>query len=137
MTVGRAPALLSLALVAACSGPLARVERAGEVIVELDYLAVASTEAERRDGLRPYTPLENDSGLLLVFPGPSEVCIANDGVSYAIDVVFSEAESVTAVELAVPPDDATPRCHRADMVLEVQAGVAERVQIGDDFIVEL
>ena len=98
---------------------------------------VASSEAARRDGLRGYDSLAADGGLLLSFPGASEVCIVNDGVAFAIDAVFAEGGVVTATELAIDAGDGTPRCHRADAVLEVNVGAAAQVQVGDDFIVEL
>lgn len=94
---------------------------------------LAVTAEERMRGLRDRNSLPEDQGLLLVFPVTGEVCVVNDGVPFAIDAVFVDAEGVvTAVERAIPADDPTPRCHPLTRrVLELAAGVAATVGTGD------
>jgi uncharacterized membrane protein (UPF0127 family) len=108
--------LLALLLLACSTSLRGEVRGGGEtkLSVELD---LAETEEERRTGLRAYASLSPEQGLLLVFPGPSEVCITNAGVAFG----FAAGE-------------ATPRCQRADEVLEVAVGVASRVEVGDRFV---
>ncbi len=107
----------------------------GEEQVGRWSVQVARTAEERREGLRLFGPLAVDEGLLLWFPGASEVCIQNRGVPQAIDIVFAEAGIVTAVESAEAEDDRL-HCHRADRVLEVLAGSATTVVAGDGMRVE-
>ncbi|MCA9531649.1 MAG: DUF192 domain-containing protein [Myxococcales bacterium] len=97
---------------------------------------LAVTPAERVRGLRGHAPLGPRDGLLIVTPGPSELCIVNDGVSFAIDEVFARADGVVAaVEREVAAGDPTPHCHEGiQSVLEVAAGVAARVRPGDRLI---
>ncbi|MFT5352896.1 MAG: uncharacterized membrane protein (UPF0127 family) [Polyangiales bacterium] len=124
--------LLALLLLACSTSLRGEVRGGGEtkLSVELD---LAETEEERRTGLRAYASLSPEQGLLLVFPGPSEVCITNAGVAFGIDAVFVDAGDVTAVE-SFAAGEATPRCQRADEVLEVAVGVASRVEVGDRFV---
>ena len=96
-----APALVLLLVLCAldgCATPLyAAIIGGGESKLRV-AVDLAETEDARRQGLRSYSSLSPDQGLALVFPGPSEVCITNEGVSFAIDAVFVEAGQVTAVE---------------------------------------
>jgi len=132
---------LTLAL-AACSSPgdesacgtRVRVERAGDAAAVLDVCAkLAVTEAERTEGLAKAPSLSESRGLLLVFPVEGEVCIQNGPVSFSIDEVFaSDAGDVVAVERQVGAGDATARCHAGvRRVLEVNAGIADSVSVGD------
>ncbi|HJK91532.1 MAG TPA: DUF192 domain-containing protein [Polyangiaceae bacterium LLY-WYZ-15_(1-7)] len=98
----------------------------------LVHVQVARTAAERVQGLRGAESLAEDAGLWIAFPGEDEVCIVNEGVGFPIDALFVRADAVVeAVEAAIPAGDATPRCHRAEAVLEVAAGVAAAVRPGD------
>lgn len=94
---------------------------------------IAESEQERRQGLKGRETLAPEDGLLIAFPLEGEACIANEGVSFPIDVVYAGAEGeVVAVERGVPADDATARCHAPVLrVLEVAAGVADPVEAGD------
>lgn len=101
---------------------------------ELSFCAtVAESAADRMRGLRGAAPLEVGEALLLRFPIEGEVCIVNDGVSFPLDVLYADTDGlVVAVERDVAAGDATPRCHlRVRSVLEVAAGGAETVAVGD------
>ncbi|MFK8003936.1 MAG: DUF192 domain-containing protein, partial [Polyangiales bacterium] len=127
--------LVALTLMAFCAGCApslqAEVLSGGETVLSVE-VDLAESEDARRSGLRDYSSLSPEQGLLLVFPGVSEVCITNRGVAFAIDAVFVEAGRVSAVESFGAEEDSL-RCHRADEVLEVVAGVASRVRVGDEF----
>jgi uncharacterized membrane protein (UPF0127 family) len=115
-------------------GVTVRVERASDSTAVLDVCARrAVTEAERIEGLGSTSSLPPSRGLLLEFPVEGEACIQNGPVAFAIDEVFaSDAGAIVAVELGVDAGDSTPRCHTGvRRVLEVNAGVASTVSVGD------
>lgn len=126
--------LLSCALLSCAAGYQGEVLGGGETKLRV-VLELAEDEAARSRGLRGYASLAPDQGLLLVFPGPSEVCITNEGVVFGIDAVFVEAGRVTAVE-TFEAEEGALRCHRADEVLELAAGVAAEVNVNDLFVWE-
>lgn len=133
------PALVAVVASAglwACGGDPAgvRVVIESDEAVVLDVVAdVARTADERRQGLRGQPPLAPGAGLLLDFPVEGEVCLFNDGVSFAIDAVYAAADGqVRAVERGIPAGDAGARCHEGvQQVLEVAAGEAGAVSLGD------
>jgi uncharacterized membrane protein (UPF0127 family) len=123
--------LAALLLVASCEDvpevSIAAADGSEVLRVEVD---LAITAAERMQGLRG-RDLEAGTGLLFVLPGPPDsVCIANDGVDFAIDAVFIAEGAVTEVERAVAAGDASDRCHRADHILELRTGAAAGVTTG-------
>ena len=127
--------LVALVAIAGCAPGLhAEVVSDSESKLRVQ-VTLAESEAARREGLRAYTSLSTGEGLVLVFPGPSEVCITNAGVAFPIDAVFAEVGQVTGVE-SFDAGEAAVRCHRADEVLEVASGVANRVVPGDRILVE-
>ncbi len=114
-----------------CDGVRVRVERGASTLLDV-CAAVRNTEAGRAQGLSGHAPLSKDEGLLLDFPVEGEVCIVNGQVSFDIDVVFASAAGAVGAVETFSAGDATPRCHAAtQQVLEVAAGVASDVQVGD------
>jgi len=133
----RVAALFALSVLGAgCGGggllPVVVTGPLGEVRLEVQA-EQAITEEERVQGLSGYASLADDRGMLLVFPVEGEVCIQNGTVAFAIDAVFLDGSGrVVAVEEGVAAGDGTVRCHApAAYVLEVAAGVAADVQLGD------
>lgn len=115
-----------------CDDPCERLVLAGDD-AHLDVcVARAESADDRRRGLIGRA-LAEDAGLLLVFPVEGEVCITNEGVAFPIDVAWLDAAgTVTALERALPADAPGPWCHApAAFVLEVHAGVADAVVVGD------
>lgn len=92
------------------------------------HVEVASTAAERMQGLRGMESLAANEGLWIQFPTEDELCIVNSGVPFAIDAVFVRSERVVAVE-TFAAEEPTPRCFIASEVLELNAD--SPVQIGD------
>ena len=132
-------AVVVFGVLAAC-GPdpvRARVERAGATVVDVE-VELATTADERARGLRGHAPLGDGEGLVIELPQALEVCIVNDGVDFAIDAVYAgDGGDVVALEPAIAAGDATARCHDGvARVLEVAAGVASEVAIGDVLVVE-
>ena len=125
---------LTLSLVVGCDDA-AMVELRGpldELRLRM-HVDLARTADERRVGLVGRAGLSPDEGLLLEFPVEGEVCIQNAFVTFAIDVVFVDADSrVVAVEAGVPAGDTRARCHApVNSVLELADGAALSVQVGD------
>jgi uncharacterized membrane protein (UPF0127 family) len=117
-----------------CEATRVRIASASDGKPVLDVCAgLAVSEEERVQGLTGKPPLALDQGLLLEFPLEGDACIQNGSVSFAIDVVYaSDSGEVVAVEHAVAAGDATLRCHsNVKRVLEVDAGVADAVEVGD------
>lgn len=137
MSALRLLAVILLLPCAGCACPTGRqiTVRNAEAVVLAVCAEVAETEEERRRGLMDHPPLEADEGLLLAFPYEGEVCIYNENVDFDIDVIYANAEGeVVGVEREVPAGDPTVRCRtRVASVLEVGAGVASDVRIGDRF----
>lgn len=130
-----ARALLAIACVAAgctpCEGEALTVV-GGDGVARLEAcVEVADTAAARRAGLAGRGALEEGAGLLLAFPHEDEICITSEGMRFALDVVFVDAErAVTSVDsLAM---GAAPICRpRTAWVIEVAAGDADAVRPGD------
>lgn len=103
-------------------------------------VTVAEDEDARRRGLMGSSRLEENEGLLLVFPGPSEVCLVNSGVDFAIDAVFIvDGEDgglrVGEVLAGIAANDPEPRCAEASYVLEVDAGASRAIDRGAAVVV--
>ncbi|WP_428266298.1 DUF192 domain-containing protein [Haliangium sp.] len=124
-----APAPISIERGPGESGP-------GELVLAA-CAELAVTEAERRQGLRGHDPLGSGEALLIVLPDQlDDICVTNDGVSFAIDVVFAAGDGrVTAIEREFPADDGDPRCHDGvRWIVEFAAGAAAAVAVGDSLV---
>lgn len=113
---------------------VAAPDGATRLLVAVD---VASDDSARRAGLSGYASLPPGQGLLIVLPIEGETCISNREVGFAIDAVFADdVGEVVAVESDIAAHDATLRCHAAvRRILEVGAGEAAEVRVGDRLIV--
>lgn len=98
---------------------------------------IARTEVERRTGLSDRDALAVGEGLVIEFPLEGEACITNAPVVFPIDVVFAdETGAVVAVERALAAGDPGSYCYTpVRRALEVSAGVAAEVAIGDALVV--
>ena len=121
----------SVSLVARVEGPT------GEFRLEV-RVEEALTEEERVLGLSEHESLAPGTGLLLRFPVEDELCIQNADVRFPIDAVFIDAGGVVrAIELHIAAGDASLRCHPETRdILEVGAGVASEVEVGDALFVD-
>lgn len=124
----RTGACVALTLLACDTAPRVVVTRDEAVVLDL-RAHVARDEDARRRGLRGRA-LADDQGLFFVFPGTSEVCLVNDGVTFDVDALFVlDGRVASRARLVV--DDPTPRCAEASEVLETRAEVTREVAIGD------
>ncbi len=139
MTRGLTLLLVVFGVACGDAGAVVRIESAttGEALLVADADR-AVTADERMRGLRGRAALAAGEGLLIEIPIATEVCIVNDGVAFAIDAIYaSEAGEVIAIEREIAAGDGTPRCvAETRRVLEVSAGAASSVRVGDRMVVE-
>lgn len=127
---------LALWLAACGADPIARVQAPdGEPRLRV-HVQVARTAAERRQGLRGRASLGDDEGLWIAFPVEGEVCLVNDGVPFGVDALFVDAASTVTAVASLAPDQATPVCGLARDVLELAAGRAASVEVGDRAVLD-
>lgn len=110
----------------------------GKIVLEA-RAEVARTEDERRRGLRGHAPLAAGEALLIELPLElDDICVVNDGVTFAIDAVFVRADGiVVAIERSIPAGDARPRCHdRTRWIVEIAADQARDVAPGARMIID-
>ncbi len=134
MAMGAIAPLLLMSSVGCGGGETITIVRDGQEIATFSFV-LASTAAEREQGLRGRNTLDSGEALLISFPRATEACILNTGVTFAIDAVYAgENGSVRAIERAIPSNDDVVRCHPATLsVLEVGAGEAALIRLGDEF----
>ena len=122
---------LGLSLCACADVTVVAIED-GAGVRRLDVeVEVARTEAERRLGLGGRETLPASEGLWMELPIRGEVCIVNETVTFPIDVVFVSDGAVTDLALGVAAGETAATCRVATHVLEVAAGVAGSVEVGD------
>lgn len=117
-----------------------------KVTVQVDKATVeatvAATEASRRQGLAGTQPLGEKNGMLFIFSESNLHPFWMKGVTYPIDIIWIENDTVSEVLPNVPPaaagvpDEALPKYQPAfpvSKVLEVASGWAARngIQPGD------
>ena len=93
-------------------------------------ITVADSPRRRMVGLLGTTSLEPESGLL-IFPTQA---VHTFGMKYSIDILFLDRQKkVVGIRPDVPPYRITPIFWRAECVLELPAGAAEKSQtaVGD------
>ena len=114
--------LASGSALACASGECDPRVRVGSLDVCVD---LATTAAERLQGLRGHAPLGPGEGLLMRFPVEGEVCLVNDGVSFDVDAVLFDGERRVTHIVRLEADDGAAQCAGpAIHVLEVAGGAA-------------
>lgn len=130
-------ALLFVTACHPCDGARVRIlDAQGEV--RLDVCAeVATSEADRRAGLAGRSGLPAGAGLLMDFPVTGEVCITGEEMRFPIDVVFVSGTGHVAALGALGADDPALLCEQGiERVIEVSAGAASDVEVGDEVTIE-
>ncbi len=120
-----------------CEGARVRIVGAGGD-TRLDVCAeVATSEVDRRAGLAGRPGLDDGAGLLMIFPVVGEVCITGENMRFPLDVVFVDGSSHVTARGALGVDDPALICEpEIAQVLEVSAGIAGDVEVGDALNVE-
>lgn len=107
---------------------------------------VADGEAERKQGLSGRENLEENSGMLFVFPEPTEsAAFWMKDMSFPIDIIWVDNGKVIRVDKNIMPEPGvpderlllyTPKA-KVKYVLEVNAGFSDKNQImvGDEAVV--
>jgi uncharacterized membrane protein (UPF0127 family) len=116
----------------ACEGREFTLRR-GDAEVTRGCAEVADTAAARAVGLTGRDAPPEGRAMWLQFPMPTEACIVNRGVRFAIDAAYvSPSGVVSAVERGFPAGDPTPRCHDGALhVIEWASATAPGVRVGD------
>lgn len=104
-----------------------RFERDGQVISPELHLSVADDEGERRTGLMYRKYLEEDRGMLFVFPDERNRSFWMKNTYIPLDIIFinSRGEVVSVAENAEPLSEGARKSEApAQYVVEVGAGLA-------------
>lgn len=116
-------------------GELFLIASEGDTIRQLD-IEIADNEYERETGLMYRTEMEDDQGMLFVFPEEQPRGFYMKNTYIPLDLIFldSKKEIVSITRNAEPGDLATiPSGAPAQYVLEVKAGLADQwdLKVGD------
>ena len=105
---------------------------------------IADTNEERMRGLSNRESLDKESGMLFVFNGPGLHSFWMKDMSFALDFVWIRSGEVVEITRNVFPADYQPpnvlsSKEKVDMILEINAGEAERfgLEVGDGTKLEL
>ncbi|EKD86270.1 MAG: hypothetical protein ACD_37C00381G0003 [uncultured bacterium] len=105
---------------------------------------VAKTETERQIGLSDKENLSADQGMLFVFDSPDYHSFWMKDMKFPIDIIYLSGEKVvTVVENAEPPISPNENLviyqpeEKADRVLEVSAGTAQKYKITKGSVVKV
>ncbi|MFO0920733.1 MAG: DUF192 domain-containing protein [Candidatus Saccharimonadales bacterium] len=99
-------------------------------------LEIANTDATRVMGLSGRENMEENSGLLFVFPKPGKQCIWMKDMNFALDIIWLDSDKkITAIKKDVKPEsypDAFCPSDDAKYVIELNSGVSSRagLQVG-------
>lgn len=96
-------------------------------------LEIANTEALRSLGLGERDSYPDDRGMLFLFTVPDRYGFWMKGMRFPLDMVFLDRGKIVFIERGIRPDDpkiVTPPVP-ADQVLELYAGGAEDLLVGD------
>jgi len=99
-------------------------------------LEVANTDATRVMGLSGRENMEENSGLLFVFPKPGKQCIWMKDMNFALDIIWLDSgKKITAIKKDVKPEtypDAFCPSDDSKYVIELNSGTSSRagLQVG-------
>lgn len=96
-------------------------------------LEIADTDAKRSRGLGYRESLCERCGMLFVFDEPGRYAFWMKGMRFPLDIIWLREGVVTYMERDVPADSTTVfrPPEEVDGVLEVNAGQAEALRVGD------
>ncbi|HEV2339528.1 MAG TPA: DUF192 domain-containing protein [Patescibacteria group bacterium] len=101
------------------------------------HVTLAATEAEREQGLSKKPKMAKADGMLFLFPHPGYYAFWMKDMVFSLDMVFIRNNIIVTIirHIPVPKNQANlPIYHPAkpaDMVLEINAGSANNMKIGD------
>lgn len=109
--------------------------KGGEQIKKID-IEVANTPYERETGLMYRMSMENDQGMLFIFPGEAPRSFYMKNTYISLDIIFYNKDStvVSFHENAQPLNvTSIPSNHPAQYVLELNAGKVKEwnIEVGD------
>lgn len=142
----RAAAIRSLMLVSilltGCVQQVSTQNRVASVMLREHQVFVeeARTSDEQTRGLAGVYELDWDHGMLFVFPTQEQRTFWMKGMLIPIDIIWLQGNVIVGIEHSVPIPDSEasdselplyPSPAPADFVLEVAAGLAERVDLAE------
>lgn len=118
-----------------------------EINSHLIKAEVADTPSKRSKGLGGKTSLEQDEGMLFIFPNADKHPFWMKGLSFPLDFIWIKEDKVVDIlENIQPPKEGEPDAslpiysskEAADKVLELQAGTVKRldIKIGDTVLID-
>lgn len=103
---------------------------------ELHYkVQVATSEEDKKDGLKGVDKLEPDEGMLFVYDDEQELSFWMKDVRIPLTVAFIDEDMEIVAVYDAAQYDETPMIEKAKYVLEVSAG--EDISEGDDVVFDL
>jgi len=134
-------ALLALLLIAAARVPCVRIVGSGGNELAQVRVEIADSANKRETGLMRRSHLDEDAGMIFVFPAPDRLQFWMKNTEIPLDMIFADSSGwIVGIVVNAAPYTLTPRGVDADAsyVLEVNGGFAARhhVTVGDrlDFI---
>ncbi|MBA7465727.1 hypothetical protein ES707_00897 [subsurface metagenome] len=92
---------------------------------------VASTYAELTTGLRGRTSIDSGTGMVFILPATQAVSVDTTGMNFALDIIFIANSIVIDVARNIEPGYLVTEETPCDSFLEVNAGEAVDVEVGD------
>ncbi|GAI80177.1 unnamed protein product, partial [marine sediment metagenome] len=107
----------------------------GQAIVSVNEnqweVSIASTYAELTTGLRGVASLAANTGMLFILPAAQAPSVDTTGMNFSLDIVFIVNNIVIDVARNVEPGYLVTEETPCDSFLEVNAGEAADVEVGD------
>lgn len=100
-------------------------------------VSIASTYSELTTGLRGVSALAAGTGMLFILPAAQAVSVDTTGMNFSLDIIFIANNVVIDVARNVEPGYLVTEETPCDSFLEVNAGEAVDVEVGDTVNVEM
>ena len=101
-------------------------------------IEIAESSVDKTRGLSGREELKEGTGMLFVYPYPTEPVIWMPNMHFPIDIIWLRDHRIVTIVENAPPDDSSDRpryrpTEPADRVLEVPAGTAQKhaLNLGD------
>ncbi len=98
---------------------------------------VASTTAELVTGLSGRASMPAGTGMLFILPARQVATVDTSQMLFALDIIFISNSAVFSIARNIEPGHLVEEATPIDMFLEVNAGEAELVEVGDIVDVEI
>ena len=107
----------------------------GQAVISINEnqwsVSLATTYAELTTGLRGIASIPAGTGMLFVLPATQVVTVDTSQMLFPIDIIFIKDDAVLSIAGDIPPGYLVTEETPCDMFLEVNAGEAALVEIGN------